>query len=319
MPPIETVLKQTAFVLTEGSIYERLRRHPAAELDPHLAHAGLIYDPQAAGILAQVHHEYLDVGQRHRLPMIALTDTWRASRERIDRSPFASRAVNQDNARFLCAIRDTYGPQAAPMLIGGLMGCRGDAYRPEEALSKDEAAAFHTYQAQALAETDVDFLMASTLPAFSEALGMAAALAATSRPYVLSVVLRRNGALLDGTPFHRFIEAIDAAVGRPPVGYFVNCVHPTVFEAALTAGEVNERGLLDRIIGFQANTSARSPEELVHLNALETEEPSTFAASMLAVRRRFGLSILGGCCGTDTRHIEGLAVGYIREAPVVST
>ena len=312
MLPIETFLKKSAFVLTEGSIYERLRRVPAVEFDPYLAHAGLIYEASTADVLAKVHRDYLDVGQQYDLPMIALTDTWRASRERIDHSRFRGRAVNQDNARFLCAIREAYGPQAAPLFIAGLMGCRGDAYRPEEALSKDDAVAFHAYQAQALAETDVDFLMAVTLPAFSEAHGIATAMAATGRPYALSFVLRRDGALLDGAPFRHVIEKIDATVTRPPVGYFVNCVHPTVLHAALTAGEIEKSGLLDRLIGFQANTSARSPEELVLLEELETEEPTTFAASMLQIHQRFGIPILGGCCGTDTRHIERLAGFYAR-------
>ena len=314
MMPFETSLQQAAFVLTEGSVYERLRRHPAVDFDPYLAHAGLLYETSAADVLAQVHRQYLDIGQQYNLPMVALTDTWRASRERIDRSRFKGRAVNQDNARFLCAMREGYGQEAAPLFIAGLMGCRGDAYRPEEALSKDAAAAFHAYQAQALAETDVDFLMAATLPAFSEAHGMATAMAATGRPYVLSFVLRRDGALLDGTLLRHVIEEIDATVARPPTGYFVNCVHPTVLHAALIAGEIEERGLLDRLIGFQANTSARSPEELVHLEELETEEPTTFAASMLQIHQRFDIPILGGCCGTDTRHIERLAGLYSMKA-----
>ncbi len=86
-----------------------------------------------------------------------------------------------------------------------------------------------------------------------------------------------------------------------------------MLHAALTAGEIEKSGLLDRLIGFQANTSARSPEELVLLEELETEEPTTFAASMLQIHQRFGIAILGGCCGTDTRHIESLAGFYARE------
>ncbi len=310
MTPFETFLNQTNFALTEGSVYERLRRHASLEYDPYLAHASLVYDASAAEVLAQVHRAYLNVGQHHRLPMIALTDTWRASQERIERSRFRGRAVNQDNARFLCALCDDYPAEAAPLFIAGLLGCRGDAYRPEEALSKDEAAAFHAPQVQALAETDVDFLMASTLPAFSEAHGLAAAMAETNRPYTLSFVLRPEGVLLDGTPLRRAIEEIDGAVARPPVGYFVNCVHPTVLQAALTAGGIGHPALLRRIVGFQANTSARSPEELVGLTDLETEEPTAFAASIVQIHERFGIPILGGCCGTDTRHIEALARAY---------
>ena len=312
MTPFETFLKQRSFTLTEGSIYERLRRHAAIEYDPFLAHASLVYDAPAAAILAQVHRDYLDVGQRYRLPMIALTDTWRASQERIARSRLSDRAVNQDNARFLCALRAEYPPDAAPIFIGGLLACRGDAYRPDEALSKDEAAAFHAPQAQALAETDIDFLMASTLPAFSEAHGLAAAMAETGRPYALSFVLRPGGTLLDGTPLRRAIETIDEAVDRPPMGYFVNCVHPTVLQAALMASGFDQSALPERLIGFQANTSARSPEELVSLTDLETEDPALFAASMTSLHQRLGIPVLGGCCGTDARHIEALARAHLK-------
>lgn len=312
MTAFETFLNQTPFALTEGSVYERLRRHASIEYDPFLAHASLVYDAPAAEILAQVHRDYLDVGQRYRLPMIALTDTWRASQERIVRSRFSGRAVNEDNARFLCALRDEYSARVAPIFIGGLLACRGDAYRPEEALSKDDAAAFHAPQAQALAQTNIDFLMASTLPAFSEAHGLAVALAETGRPYMLSFVLRPGGTLLDGTPLRRAVEEIDEAVARPPAGYFVNCVHPTVLQAALTAGGFDQSALPGRLIGFQANTSARSPEELTGLTELETEDPTAFAASMTPLHERFGIPILGGCCGTDTRHIEAIARAYMK-------
>src|SRR5215471_19248872 len=96
---LETEAK--SFGLTEGSLYERLRRHPVIVFDPYLAHGTLIYEPKAVSILEQVHREYLDVGQSHGLAMFALTDTWRANQERIDQSQFKGAPVNQDNARFL--------------------------------------------------------------------------------------------------------------------------------------------------------------------------------------------------------------------------
>ncbi|MFQ5571967.1 MAG: homocysteine S-methyltransferase family protein [Rhodothermales bacterium] len=310
----EAFLKQTALVLTEGSIYERLRRHPSVAYDPYLAHGSLIYDASAARVLEQVHREYLDIGRRYGLPMIALTDTWRANKERIRRSRFNTCSVNQDNARFLCDIRAGYGPSHPPLFIGGLIACRGDAYRPDEALSREEAASFHAYQVRALAETGIDFLMAATLPASSEAHGMADAMAATDLPYILSFVLRPEGTLLDGTPFHQIIKNIDASVARPPVGYLINCVHPSIFRQALCVEERADTASTKRILGLQANTSEKSPEELDRMERLETENPETFARLMGAVHDRFGVPILGGCCGTDTRHIEALAGRYATPA-----
>ena len=141
----ETFLQSTELILAEGAIYELLRRHPSIEFDPDLAHATLIYDPASAKILEQVYREYLDIGPRYDLPMVVSTPTWRANRARLNHSEFKGYKINQDNARFLADIRASYGAIQQPIFIGGLMGPRGDAYRPEEALSKKEAISFHSY------------------------------------------------------------------------------------------------------------------------------------------------------------------------------
>jgi homocysteine S-methyltransferase len=188
------------------------------------------------------------------------------------------------------------------------LGPRGDAYRPEEALSEQEALSFHAYQIEALAQTNVDFLYATTLPAFSEASGLAAAMAATNLPYILSFVIRGSGALMDGTPLSQAIEEIDASVSRPPTGYAVNCVHPTILLEGLAQAGFEERSLTERIVGFAANTSAKSPEELDGLAELDTETADRLAELMRVVSKRYHIPILGGCCGTGTEHIECLAV-----------
>ena len=148
----EQFIQTATFALSEGSLYERLRRNPAVEFDPYLFHATLIYNTGYGLFLEQVHREYLDVGQRYHLPMFALTDTWRANQERIRQSKFHEHKVNQDNARFIARLRDSYGPTASPIFIGGQIGPRGDAYTPEEALPSAEAERFHTPQLEALAE-----------------------------------------------------------------------------------------------------------------------------------------------------------------------
>jgi homocysteine S-methyltransferase len=304
----ETFLQNTELILAEGAIYERLRRHPSIEFDPHLAHATLIYDPASKETLTQVYREYLDIGQKHHLPMVVSTPTWRANREQLNHSEFKDYKVNQDNARFLSDIRASYGTTGQPIFIGGLMGPRGDAYRPEEALLEKEAISFHAYQIEALAQTNVDFLYATTLPAFSEASGLAAAMAKTNLPYILSFVIRGSGALLDGTPLYQAIEDIDATVSRPPTGYAVNCVHPTILLKGLVQEEIEGRSLTERIVGFSANTSTKSPEELDGLAELDTESPDRLAELMGVVSRQYHIPILGGCCGTGTEHIECLAI-----------
>ena len=179
------------------------------------------------------------------------------------------------------------------MIICGLMSCRGDAYNPTEALGVDEALEFHTWQAGKLAGTGVDFLLAATLPAISEAIGLAMALAATAKPYVLSFVVRPEGTLLDGTPLKSAIAAIDAAVTPRPLAYLINCTHAS-FAASALMHETNSSTLVrHRIIGLLANTAALSPEELNDSSSLVEEDPEIFGQSVAALHRRLGLKILG--------------------------
>ena len=282
-------------ILAEGSVVERLRRDPAVHLDPQIAHAAFIYEPRAAGALERIYRGYLDIGRARGLPMLCLTPTWRANPERLRLAGLDEQDVNGDAVRFLDRIRAGYG---GAVYLGGLTGCYGDAYRPEEALTAGDAASFHRPQAQALASAGVDFLFASTLPAAGEALGIARAMAPLGVPYLLSFIIAADGALLDGTPLGDAIARIDGAVSPAPAAYLINCVHTSVFAQAAPP---------ERVVGLQANTSRRSPRELEGLAQLETEEPHIFAAGMAELQRTFGLRILGGCCGTDDRHIGALA------------
>lgn len=303
-------VQTNSFALSEGSVYERLRRHPGIEFDPYIFHASLIYDDVFSQILEQVHREYLDVAQRYHLVIFALTDTWRANQERINLSRFRSYPVNQDNAHFLARLRASYKPTACPIFIGGQIGPKGDAYTPEEALSSAEAELFHAPQLKALAEGGVDFLYAATLPALSEARGIAKAMAKHNLPYVLSFVIREDGALLDGTPLAQAIGIIDETAPRPPTGYAVNCVHPTIFHDGLAVLEKHDPALVRRILSFQANTSAKDPKDLDGLEELETELPDILAQGMIEAYHRFHTPFMGGCCGTDAGHIISLANAY---------
>jgi homocysteine S-methyltransferase len=298
-------LKTFPLILAEGAVIERLRRKSDHHLDPDLENAGLLYQEAGRAAMADIFRGYMDIGFRYGLPMILFTPTWRANPERLRKAGFEDKDdVNGEGFRFLDSLRKEQGKNAGRICIGGLLGCQGDAYKPEEALSDDEAAAFHVHQAQALARAGVDFLMAATLPTYSEALGLARAMSALGRPYVLSFVIRPTGTLLDGTPLDVAVMQIDAELDPRPVGYLTNCIHPSVFKEALTRLTEASRS---RLIGLQANTSRKSPEDLDGLHALDSEEPAVFARQMKELHERFGIKVLGGCCGTDDRHIERIA------------
>ena len=307
MATFQELLTQSPAILGEGAVIERLRRAPGIQLDDHVVNSAMIYQESGRAALATIYRQYLAIGQRYQLPLLLSTPTWRAGRERIAAAGLAGRDLNGDNTRFLGKLRDGCGDYARQVAICGLMSCRGDAYKPDEAMSADAAAGFHGWQADALAAAGVDFLLAATLPALSEALGLARAQAATGLSYLISFVARREGTLLDGTPLSLAIATIDAAVTPRPLAYLVNCTHASIFRSAL----LNERNssplVKQRVIGLLANTAALSPEELNERTELVEEAPEVFGRSVAALRSELGMKILGGCCGTDERHIACLA------------
>ncbi len=294
-------------ILGEGSMFERLRRGGSEAFDTDIAYAGMLYDETGRDALAATHREYLDIGQQYGLPMVAGTPTWHANASRIAKSAHAGKAVNADACNFMKALRETYGPDATPILIAGVTGPFGDGYKPEEAPATAAAFDLHTPQIAALAKAGVDFFKVQTLPSFAEARGIAKALQTTGLPYVLSFVIRRDGCILDGTPLDLAINTIDDETRTPPASYAVNCVHTSVFSTAYSAIHDRNPMAAERVLGIDANTSAKSPEELDGLSEIDTEAPEDFGRNVSALHDQFGISYLGGCCGSSTEHIAALA------------
>lgn len=305
--PFAKFLELSPCLLAEGAVIERLRRNSGMELDPYLVNSAFIYDDEKRGALENICRQYLDIGRAFGLPLLMSTPTWRASRERIDAAGYAGVDVNGDNVRFLDALRRSYAGYADNVFICGLLSCCGDAYDPAGALTAEESRVFHSWQAEKLAEADVDFLLAATLPAFGEACGLATAIAATGKSYLLSFIARPEGTLLDGMPLKDAVAAIDAAVTPRPLAYLLNCTHASFARAALTHDSNSSPLVRQRVIGLPANTAALSPEELDDSASLVEESPETFGRDVAGLHRELGLKIIGGCCGTDDRHIRSLA------------
>lgn len=294
-------------ILGEGAVIERLRRNSELELDPEIVNSAFIYDKRKRDALAEIYRQYLDIGCKYNLPLLLSTPTWRASRERIKKAGFETKNVNADNFHFFDNMRKSYGAYADNIIICGLLSCRGDAYNHADALSTKDARAFHSWQTSRLAEAGVDFLLAATLPALSEATGLAAALAATGKPYIISFIFRAEGTLLDGTPLKEAIAHIDADVDPKPLAYLSNCTHASVFKSGITHATNSSSTVRKRVVGLLANTAALEPEELDDSEELVEEDPRIFAQSVASLHGELGMKILGGCCGTDDRHIDSLA------------
>ncbi len=256
-------------------MYERLRRGESEAFDPQIAYAGMLYDEAGRQMLAATHREYLDIGQRYGLPMVAGTPTWRASASRIEKSAYAGKPVNADGGLFMKELREAYGPDAAPILIAGITGPLGDGYKPEEAPNTEAAVAFHQPQIDSLAEAGIDFYKVQTLPSFAEARGIARVLARTELPYVLSFVIRHDGCILDGTPLDLVIETIDDETRRAPVSYNINCVHTSVFSAALSTIRDRNPAAAARVLGIALIRQRKHLKSLTALLRLTPKRPRT--------------------------------------------
>ncbi|MBD8347354.1 homocysteine S-methyltransferase family protein [Dysgonomonas sp. HGC4] len=290
-------------LLMEGALGERLKREYNLSFDVDVAMASLVYTSEGRQALAHLWNQYIAIAEEHNLPFIATTPTRRANKERITRSKYTEDIISE-NVSFLKSIKAN---SQTTVFIGGLMGCKRDAYQTKDALSIEEAKGFHSWQANLFKESEVDFLFAAIMPALSEAIGMANALEETHLPYIISFMIREDGYLLDGTSIHNAIEAIDKATKQKPVCYMTNCVHPRILYSALEK-EYNQTPLVkERFGGIQANTSSLSPAELDNSADLKCSDSIELTNEILKLNDFINLNIVGGCCGTDNTHIEQIA------------
>lgn len=290
-------------ILMEGAMGIRLRDEFGLLLREPLVMADLVYQTKGRAALHSLWSQYGAIARKYSLPFLATTPTRRANRERVKQAGYTE-SIFDENISVLKQVR---AELSIEMYIGGLLGCRGNAYAVDEVLPVEQSYEFHSWQAEQLARAGADFLMAGIMPALSEAVGIAQAMEETGLPYLMSLMIRPNGCLLDGTSIHEAITEIDNQTKRQPAGYMVNCVHPSILFRALSAPVNQTSKVRERFIGIQANASALSPEELDGAQQIHTSAPEELAQDMLHLHRQMGLRLFGGCCGTDERHLEMIA------------
>lgn len=299
----ETCFSTSSAILMEGALGERLKREFNIKLDDIVAMAGLIYNPASRRAMQNIFEEYVKTAERYKLPFIATTPTRRANKERVMQSNYNEQII-EDNVRFLQEIKKN---TSSDMFVGGLMGCKGDAYKATEILSIEGAQEFHSWQANLFSDSGVDFLFAGIMPALTESIGMAKAMENTGVPYIISFMIRDDGKLIDGTTIQNAILNIDNATKRKPVCYMTNCVHPTILKKTLSFPFNETKLVKERFCGIQANTSPLSPEELDNCCDLKSSDSVGLASDMMDLYQYFTPKIFGGCCGTDNTHLEEIA------------
>lgn len=290
-------------ILMEGALGERLKREYHISFDENVAMAGLMYEQKGREALSELWNGYVDIARRYGLPFLATTPTRRANRDRIALSRYSERIIG-DNVRFLRSIQEKADIK---MYVGGLMGCRGDAYTAEGALSEEEAYEFHTWTAERFWEAEVDFLYAGIMPSLPEAAGLAKAASDMKLPYIVSFTVQGDGRLIDGTSISDAIRYIDSVAEQKPIIYMSNCIHPRILFQALSQ-PFNQTPLVRaRFRGIQANASPLSYAELDNSIERKCSEPEALANEMIRLSEISDIKIWGGCCGTDNRHMECLA------------
>ena len=305
MSLFEKVFQESDIILTEGAVVERLKSEYHIELDRHINHAGLIYSNPR--VLELLYRQYMDIGQKYNLPMMVMTPTRKVNFDSTEKSNFRGKEIIKDACLFLKGIRDQYDNSSHNILIGGLLGCKGDAYSSADALGIDESYQFHRVQTLQFKREQVDFLFAGIMPEINEAIGMARAMAETEIPYIISFMIRKDGCLIDRTPISEAIKIIDHSVSVPPVCYMSNCVHPVNLRQALTNDKNRNKPQLGRFKGIQANASALSPEELDNCGVLHCDGFDAMIEEMKIMYQQFNLKIFGGCCGTNDKFMDDLA------------
>ncbi len=299
------IFLNSKLILTEGAFVERLKAEFGVKPDNYINHAGLLYsDPKMLEIL---YRQYIDVAQKYELPVMITTPTRRVNNESVPLSEFNEKNIITDCITFLKNIKNTYKEPTSEILIGGLLGCRGDAYCGKRIMNIEESFTFHRKQTLHFENNEIDFLFAGIMPEINEATGMAMAMAETNIPYIISFMLQKDGCLMDGTPLAEAICIMDEKLDKKPVCYATNCIHPTNLILALNNPVNKNKSALSRFSGIQANASMLCPKELNNCSNVEQDDFDNIISEMVVLHRHYEIKILGGCCGTDDIFMDGLA------------
>jgi S-methylmethionine-dependent homocysteine/selenocysteine methylase len=296
--------------LTDGGLETTLIFHDGFEL-PEFAAFLLLKDPAGVAALRSYFKSYADIATRFGTGLILESATWRASADwgaRLGYSHDQLADANRQAIHLLEDLRNEVESARTKLVISGCIGPRGDGYVPAQIMSEQVAEAYHTAQIETFAQTAADMVCGITINYAEEAVGIARAAQQAGMPVAISFTVETDGRLPTGQTLQTAIEQVDQATAGYPCYYMINCAHPTHFAHVLAAAEP----FVQRIHGLRANASRMSHAELNEAPELDIGDPIELGTEYAALKRRLGhLNVLGGCCGTDHRHIEQLAVACV--------
>lgn len=281
----------------------------------HFCAFELLNDVRGEACLRDYHRRVVESAVANGFGVINEGLHYRASRDWGELTGFSPAALEEINIRgieFYKAFAREYARPGIPMLVGGVVGPRGDAYNIGRVPDAAEAEDYHSTQIQTFRKAGVDHVTAMTFSSVEEAIGVVRAAKREGLPVVVSFFVAPGGKLRGGETIQEAITRVDAATGHAAAYFMINCTHPTEFEPGLTAGDWSRR-----LGGFLPNAVAMETLDLCKLGHLEDGNPEELGGQMASLARRFPhINVWGGCCGTDGRHIGEITrqVGEARRA-----
>ena len=303
------------FYLTEGGVETEVMYKWGFEL-PEFAMFPLLDNPKADEVIHDMYRRYFDVAAEHGTGLLLNGHDYRASPdwgEKLGYSAEGLREMQRRVIRFLDELRAEYADRVSDVYIAACIGPRGDAYGTGGEITADEAEAYHSVQLQNLEGTGADMAVAATFNNIPEAIGVIRAANRLGVPIGVSLTLTPEGRLRSGPSLREAVETVDEVTDGGAAWFGTNCSHPLEFEPALA----DEGPWLDRLRYVRPNAARMDKIALCSLGHLEDGDPVELGGQIGEVARRFPRAdILGGCCGTDARHLAEIArnVNAIRYA-----
>jgi S-methylmethionine-dependent homocysteine/selenocysteine methylase len=301
--------------ITDGGLETTLIFHEGLEL-PDFAAFDLLKHDAGYQALQKYFRTYATLARKYQVGLVLESATWRANPDwgrKLGYSSLALAEMNQKAIALLHDIRQEYETEQSRMVISGCLGPRGDGYIPSDVMTANEAQNYHQPQIETFRDAGADLVTAMTMNYVEEAIGITLAAQAVGMPVVISFTVETDGNLPTGQTLKEAIEQVDAATNQAPAYYTINCAHPNHFAEVLTTGEM----WVDRIRGIRANSSTRSHAELNEAPDLDKGNPVELGNQYRELRNQLPhLNVLGGCCGTDDRHIESICKACL---PIVWT
>ena len=289
--------------VTDGGLETDLVFHHGVEL-AHFAAFPLLVDPKGRELLVDYYSDYAQIAAAAGAGLFLETPTWRASADwgtRLGVGGDGLARVNTDAVRLLAELGAQYSDDVPAVVVAGMVGPRGDGYVVGEVMDPWQARDYHLAQALAFADAGADLLSSLTLSTVNEGIGVALAAGEAGLPVTVGFTVETDGRLPDGTPLRAAVESVDDVA--PPDWFVVNCAHPSHVAAAL----VDAGSWVERIGGTRVNASTLSHAELEAAEGLDDGDPETLGGEQAELAAALpALRVVGGCCGTDARHVAAM-------------